>query len=141
MRPWAELIDKIRTSTSTGQGSGAKNGGFPSLLGCWTFRSKMRSFWEEQQDAEIVIANSTFGAVLPLTILNAMEASHAGKDDEAIRRHQPLIFALTESTTLLSAIATNSRRCCAQCGSRSVYGCQKYNKGLCPECFLPYHTR
>ena len=66
----------------------------------------MRGFWEEQQDAGIVVANSTFGAVLPLAILNAMEASHAGKDDEAIRRHQPLIFALTESTTLLSAIAT-----------------------------------
>ena len=104
MRPWAELIDKIKTSTSTGQGSGAKNGGFPSS--CWTFPSKMRGFCEEQQDAGIVIANSTFGAVLPLTILNAMEASHASKDDKAIRRHQPLIFALTESTTLLSAIST-----------------------------------
>lgn len=35
----------------------------------------------------------------------------------------------------------NSRRRCAQCGSRSVYGCVKCDKGLCPECFSTYHTQ
>ena len=34
----------------------------------------------------------------------------------------------------------NSRRRCAHCGSRSVYGCIKCDKGLCPECFSAYHT-
>lgn len=36
--------------------------------------------------------------------------------------------------------ANDARRRCANCGSRSVYGCVKCDTGLCPECFISYHT-
>ena len=35
----------------------------------------------------------------------------------------------------------NSRRRCANCGSRTVYGCVKCKVGLCPECFIDFHTK
>ena len=37
----------------------------------------------------------------------------------------------------------NSRRRCAYecCGSRTVYSCKKCDRGLCPECFVPYHQQ
>ena len=32
-------------------------------------------------------------------------------------------------------------RCrCLQCKTRSVYGCKKCDRGLCPKCFVAYHT-
>ena len=34
----------------------------------------------------------------------------------------------------------NARRRCAHCGSQSVYGCKKCDRGLCPKCFVDYHT-